>query len=140
MSQSLEAAVTRHFMDEFYWLLLLPDCHPDFMHGWIADMQRLLLKLPSLHYSILASAAAHMYAVDVSPQMERVALSYYSKAVCELSLFLSHNTDKGLSAEDNYGVLISIILLYIQGVSNSTIKTRNQESSSQLLICWPGTQ
>lgn len=120
MSQELEAVMTRHFMDEFYWLILLPDCHPDFMHGWIADMQRLMLKLPSLRYSILACAAAHLHVADMSPEMEQLTLSYYAKAVSELSTLLNNRND--LQIEDDHPVLICIILLYIQGVRET--KTR----------------
>ncbi|KAJ1323758.1 RNA polymerase II-specific transcription factor-like protein [Microdochium nivale] len=118
VSRGLEVVVRSHFMDKFYWLLLLPDCHPDFMHGWIADMQRLMLGLPSLRYSILACAAAHMHVADASPHMEQLALSYYAKAVGELSAWLNNignKSEDALQIEDNHGVLISVILLYVHG-------------------------
>lgn len=109
----LESVIARHFVDKYYSLLLLPSCHPRYFHGWIAEIQHLMLQHKCLRYSVLACAAAHMHYTDESPQMQELSLTYYSRAIRGLSEIIA-----SLSQLENHnGVLMSIMLLYLHGVS-----------------------
>ncbi|CAM1510683.1 Fc.00g010180.m01.CDS01 [Cosmosporella sp. VM-42] len=111
ISQHLEVLISRHFVDRYYSLLLLPSCHPGIYHGWLTEIQKLTVSNKSLHYSALACAASHIYSIDASWRMHDLALTYYSNALRELSKLLATTSQP----ENHNGVLMSVILLYLHG-------------------------
>jgi hypothetical protein len=104
--------IARHFVDRYYGLLLLPSCHPQYYHGWINEIQELMVEHECLRYSVLACAASHLHFVDSSPQMQELSLTYYSQAIKGLSGVLA----KIGQLENHNGLLMSIMLLYLHGV------------------------
>ncbi|KAI1614225.1 hypothetical protein EDD37DRAFT_594913 [Exophiala viscosa] len=111
LSRDLEPVIARHFVDKYYDLLLLPNCHPDYYWGWISDIQRLMRECKSLQYSVLACAASHLHYIDDSSQMQELALTYYSHALRGLSELLAQPGQ----LESHNGLLMSVILLYLHG-------------------------
>ncbi|KAK4937832.1 hypothetical protein LTR10_021635 [Elasticomyces elasticus] len=111
LSRDLESVIARHFVDKYYCLLLLPNCHPDYSRGWITDIQRLMVECKSLQYSVLACAASHLHYIDDSSQMQELALTYYSHALRGLSELLA----KPGQLESHNGLLMSVMLLYLHG-------------------------
>jgi hypothetical protein len=111
MSLNLEIAISQHFVDKYHDFLLLPNCHPCFFDGWITEIQHLMAEDKSLRYSVLANGASHLYLTDENTNMQQLALTYYSKAIRELSKLLS--TERQL--ENHNGLLVSVILLYLHG-------------------------
>lgn len=73
-----------------------------------------------LYYSVLACAASHIHLIDMSSPMQELALTYYSKAVQELSQLLTTTP----RLESHNGVLMTVMLLYIHGVSIDTLLWR----------------
>lgn len=69
----------------------------------------------SLYYPVLACAASHVFLTDATWGMQDLALTYYSKALRELSTLLSAVSEH----ENHNALLMSVILLYLHGVSNS---------------------
>jgi hypothetical protein len=107
----LELVISRHFIERYYGLLLLPNCHPDFFDGWITEIQYLMVKHKSLHYSVLANGASHLHLLDKNNNMQELALSYYSSALKDLSRLLTHQA----RVENHNGLLMSVMLLYLHG-------------------------
>ncbi len=112
--RDLESAISRHFVDKFYRLLLLPNCHAAFYKGWITEIQHLMVQHKSLLYAVLACAASHLYLRDSSWQMQELALTYYSKAIREVSGVLAAENSRQITNHD--GLLMSVMLLYLHGV------------------------
>lgn len=110
-SKDLELVISRHFIEQYYGLLLLPNCHPDFYDGWITEMRHLMVQHKSLHYSVLANGASHLHLTDDNKGMQELALNYYSSAIKDLSKLL--NQEEGL--EYHNGLLMSVMLLYLHG-------------------------
>ena len=117
LGRHLESAVARHFAKNYYSLLLLPNCHPGFYNGWISDIQDLMNKSKSLQYSVLACAAAHLHFIDGSGPMQELSLAFYSNAIKGLADTLASGSE---IAHDN-GLLTSIIMLYLHGVSLNSL-------------------
>lgn len=115
VTHDLEVVISRHFIDRYYSLLLLPGCHPDFYDGWIDEIKELMVDQKSLRYSVLANAASHICNIDDSSSMEHLALSYYSESLRGLAKTLSH--PKASQVANHNGVLMSVMLLYLHGVS-----------------------
>lgn len=111
----LQVIISRHFIENYYGFLLLPNCHPAFYDGWIHDIQELMITDESLRYSVLANAASHIHNRDTNPNMQSLALQYYSKSIKGLSYALIQADDPYLESCD--GLLMSIMLLYLHGVS-----------------------
>lgn len=116
VTQDLEVFISRHFIDKYYRFLLLPNCHPDFYNGWINEIQELVVKEKSLHFSVLTNAASHIYNIDAVSGMQDLALSYYSKALRGLASMLERPKEPKL--ETHNGLLMSVMLLYLHGVSS----------------------
>jgi hypothetical protein len=114
MCENLEGTLSRHFVNEYYCLLLLPNCHREFYDEWIRDIQQLMVEQKCLHYAVLANAASHLHFVDASLSMQELALTYYSNALRGLSKLLS----QAAPLENHDGLLMSVILLYLHGVSS----------------------
>lgn len=112
LRHDLESIISRHFVEKYYRLILLPDGHPDFYNGWIGEIQDLMMQYKSMQYSVLTCAASHMHFIDTSPQMQELALTYYSKAIRGVSEILSHTSE----LENHNGLLMSVMLLYLHGV------------------------
>jgi hypothetical protein len=112
LRHDLESVIARHFIDRYYGLLLLPGCHPQYYHGWINEIQELMLQHKSLRFAVLACASSHLYFVDTSPQMQELSLTYYSSALKGLSDILARISQ----CENHNGLLMSIMLLYLHGV------------------------
>jgi hypothetical protein len=113
MNRDLELIITRHFIDRFYGLILLPRCHRAFHIGWLTEILDVMESHKFLYYSVLACAASHLYLVDGSTRMQDLGLTYYSSAITKLSTFL--NTISRLENHD--GLLMSVMLFTIHGVS-----------------------
>ncbi|KAF2260878.1 hypothetical protein CC78DRAFT_522587 [Lojkania enalia] len=111
LSRDLELTISRHFIEKYYGLLLLPNCHPAFYDGWITEIQYLMLQHKSLHFSVLANGASHLHFIDASNQMQELALTYYSNALRNLSDLLA----KSSRLENHNGLLMSVMLLYLHG-------------------------
>ena len=109
----MEPFLGRHFVQEYFDLLLNPDSNVAFHDDWINDIQRLMQSSKSLKYSVLANAASHMHWIDGTPQMQELALSYYSRSVKDLSTTLA---SPSLPNNQFYATLMAIILLYLHGV------------------------
>lgn len=116
ISHDLELSLSRHFADRYFSLLLLPSCHRGFHDGWLIDIQHLMVTHKSLYYSVLACSAAH-YMNDESWYRQDLALMYYSKALKELSTLLATVS----SHENHNGLLMSVMLLYLHGVSYAVL-------------------
>jgi hypothetical protein len=67
----------------------------------------------SLYYSVLALAASHIYLIDGSWCMHDLTLRYYSNALTELAQLVANVSE----FENHNGLLMSVMLLYIHGVS-----------------------
>lgn len=111
----LEPVIRRHFAENYYELLILPNCSPEFFYGWIADIQKLMVQYKSLEYSVLACGASHLHFVDASSMMQELSLTYYSNSIKGLSELLGELSE----LENDNGVLMSVILLYLHGVRSS---------------------
>lgn len=117
LCHDMESVIFRHFSDRYYALLILPNCNPAFFWGWINDIRKLMVQYKSLQYSVLACGASHLHFVDASSMMQELSLTYYSNSLKGLSELLG-----GVSQlEDNNGVLMSVILLYLHGVCYSLL-------------------
>lgn len=110
----MEPFLSRHFMQQYFDLLLNPDSHNDFYDDWINDIKRLMQNSKSLQYSVLANAASHMHWIDKSPQMQELALGYYSRSIKGLSETLAGT----IRTQDQNATLMSVMLLYLHGVSH----------------------
>ncbi|KAF7563531.1 hypothetical protein G7046_g570 [Stylonectria norvegica] len=86
-------------------------CHHGFYDGWLEELRNLTAHDKSVYYSVLACAASHLYCIDESSHMQELALGYYSKALRSLSRLLARNSQ----LENDNGLLISVMLLYLNG-------------------------
>ncbi|KAH6983706.1 fungal-specific transcription factor domain-containing protein, partial [Ilyonectria destructans] len=111
VSRDPEPVVLRHFMERFYSLLILPNCHPSFYNGWLIEIQDLIVHHKGLYYSVLACAASHIYCANSSSQMQELSLTYYSNSIRELVRFLT----RASRLENDNGLLMSVMLLCLQG-------------------------
>lgn len=111
--RDITSLISKHFLDKYYNLILLPNCGLDYYWDSLNELQRLAPTCKSLQYSILSSAAAHLYSIDKSAQMQELALTYYSHALRDLQQLLQTN----LQVETHDGLLMSVVLLYTLGVS-----------------------
>lgn len=112
-AHTLESILFRYFVEKYYGLLLLPECHSDFYLGWINQIQAKLAypEYRCMHHSLLANAASNLHFVDSKPRMQVVALTYYSNALRGLSKLLA----QGSTSESDDGLLMSVMLLYLHG-------------------------
>lgn len=111
LSHDLELAISRHFIEKYYGLLLLPNSHPDFYDGWITEIQYLMVDHKSLRYSVLANGASNLHLMEKNDSMQELALTYYSNALQGLTKLL---INEGQLANHN-GLLMSVMLLFIHG-------------------------
>lgn len=112
-SRHLEFVISRHFVERYSCLTLLPSCHPDFYDQWLEEIQNLMVTHRSVYYSVLACAASHIYLIDAHSSMQELAISYYSNAITEVSSFLATASH----LETHNALLMTVILLYVYGVS-----------------------
>ncbi|KAH8690711.1 hypothetical protein BGW36DRAFT_465590 [Talaromyces proteolyticus] len=112
MACNLKQIIIRHFVEHYYSLILLPNCHPGFYDGWLNEIQDLMVHHKSLFYSVLACAASHLHFIDGSSQMHHLALTCYSTSLKEVSHLLA----KTSRLENHNGLLMSVMLLYLHGV------------------------
>ena len=115
LKNDMEPFLSRHFVKQYFDLLLNPDGHVDFHDDWITDIQRLMQNSKSLRNSVLANAASHMHWMDGLPQMQELALNYYGRSVKGLSDALS-----GTLIQNENATLMSVMFLYLHGVSQNT--------------------
>ncbi|KAK7215765.1 hypothetical protein V2G26_003768 [Clonostachys chloroleuca] len=114
LSQELDCHISRHFVNKFYSLLLLPYCHTQYHDGWLSELRQAMETHKSLYYSILACAASHMSIIDASSNMKYMALAYYTNSVRELASLLST-----ISQDDkNDGLLMTIMMLSLHGLAS----------------------
>ena len=111
----LEPVISRHFIDSYYELIINPESHLDFYDDWINDLQAVMSKSKALRYSMLANSAAHLSTVNGSSSMNDLALSYYSHSMSALVEAI----DKKPESQDPNAVLMSVMLLYLHGVSET---------------------
>lgn len=107
--------IFKHFVDKYYGLTLVPNCHPEYYWTFFFELERLLPECRSLQYTVLANAALHLHSTIESTHMQELSLMYYSQALQVLQEILGPN----LQLEHNNGLLMSIMLLYTLGVSHS---------------------
>ncbi|CAI4215975.1 unnamed protein product [Parascedosporium putredinis] len=112
ISRDLEMVISRHFIERYYGLLLLPNGHPGFYNGWITEIQELMTRHKSLYYSLLANAASHIHFIDTSSTMQELALTYYSHSLKDLSRLLATSAHE---LQNHNGILMSVMLLYLHG-------------------------
>lgn len=113
--QDIKPLVSKHFVDKYYGLILLPDCQPKFYWDLFHELQHFVRECCSLQYTVLANAASHIYSIIDSAQMQELALTYHSQALRSLHELLDTNSQ----LENHNGLLISVMLLYTLGVSPS---------------------
>lgn len=117
LARDMEVVISQHFIDQSYGLIMLPNSHIGFYHGWLAEIQELIPSCEAMYYSMLACAASHLHLKDSCATMQQLALMYYSKALEKLSRLLAINSN----LENHNGLLSSVILLNIHGVSASAV-------------------
>lgn len=100
-------------MQRYFTFLLLPYCHSGFLHGWLADIQHLMITHKSLYYSVLACSASHLSFIETSNyRMKDLSLTYYGTAITELL-----RPSIRVSESENYdALLMSAMMLYIIAV------------------------
>lgn len=113
MTHDLEQDFSRHFFDNYYGLLILPGCHPDFYYGWLGEILAFMVPHESLYYAVMACAASHIQSIKASARVQEIALTYYSTAITKMSQILT----TAQQPQNHDGLLLSIMLLYIHGVS-----------------------
>lgn len=111
MTRDLERDFSRYFFNNYYSLLILPGCHPDFYYGWLGEILAFMLPHESLYYAVIACAASHIQSIKTCVRMQEIALTYYSTAITKLSRILATSSQ----LQDHDGLLVSIMLLYIHG-------------------------
>ena len=104
--------VSANFFDKYFDMIILPDCHPQFYHGWLSSLRSLSLQHPSLYYSILACSASQVYVLKQVQPFRQLTLEYYDRSIKGVSQLLSTS---GEAVATNNALLMSIILLYIHG-------------------------
>ncbi|CAH0021209.1 unnamed protein product [Clonostachys rhizophaga] len=114
LSQELDCHISRHFVNKFYSLLLLPYCHTQYHDGWLSELRQAMETHKSLYYSILACAASHMSIIDASSNMKYMALAYYTNSVRELANLLSTISQN----DKNDGLLMTIMMLSLHGLAS----------------------
>ena len=115
LSPDITPLIYKHFVDKYYPLILLPNCHPKYYWVFLHKLELLLPEYPCLQYTVLASAASHLHSTLGSAQMQELSLTYYSQALQSLQELLASAS----RLENNNGLLMSIMLLYTLGVSRS---------------------
>ncbi len=120
LGRDLKSVILRHFSQTYYGLLLNPNSDLAFYDVWSNDLQKLIVASNSLEYAMLANAASHMHFVDGSSQMQELALTYYSKATKGLAETLASAARR----QDHDAILMSVMLLYLHGVSHPKISLR----------------
>lgn len=115
--RDVEPLVSANFFDKYFDMIVLPNCHPRFYYGWIAEIKDLVVRHPSLYYSMLACSAAQVHSLSGASQLHSLALEYYGRSlkyICQLP-------ETESSASHN-SLLMSIILLYLHGcLGNATL-------------------
>jgi hypothetical protein len=114
LALDLEVIISRHFIENYYGFLLLPNCHRVFQDGWISEIQELMATNRGLRYSVFANAASHIHNIDTHQGMQSLALQYYSKSIRELSGVLDQANNPYIATCN--GFLTSVIFLYLHGV------------------------
>lgn len=109
---AIEGILSRHFVEQYYSLVLLPGCHSGFSTGWLAEIIMLMPSCEALYCAVLACAASHLHLVDSCAQMQDLALTYYSATLAKLSRLLADTP----YSESHDGILTSMIWLNIHGV------------------------
>ena len=112
MTRDMECLFSRHFFDDYYGLLILPGCHPDYYNGWLTAITMLMDPHQSLYCAVMACAASHIQSIRSCTRMQEIALTYYSSAITKLSRALTTASQP----QDYDTLLMSIMLLYIHGV------------------------
>jgi hypothetical protein len=117
LRQGLESAISKHFVEKYYGLIINPESHLAFYNDWIVDIQKLMMDSKSLQYSVLANAATHLHFMDESAPMQELAMGYYWLSIQSLRQTLA----SGKRIKDDNSILMSIMLLYLHGVGASEI-------------------
>jgi hypothetical protein len=110
MRRDIEPIVSANFFDKYFDMIVLPNCHPQFYHGWISEIKELMTLHPSLYYSMLACSAAQVHSLSGTSQLHGLALEYYGQSMRYVSRLLDSE-----SLVNHNGLLMSIILLYLHG-------------------------
>jgi hypothetical protein len=110
MRRDVEPLVSANFFDNYFDMVLLPDCHPQFYHGSLGEIKDLMTKHPSLYFALLACSAAQVCSLSGTSQLHGLALEYYDRGIKHVSELLDVD-----SVANHDGLLITIILLYLHG-------------------------
>lgn len=108
--RDIEPLFSANFFDKYFDMIVLPNCHPQFYHGWIDEIKELMAHNPSLYYSMLACSATQVHAYSGTAQLLGLALEYYGQGMRHVSRLLEVD-----SVANHNGLLMSIILLYLHG-------------------------
>jgi hypothetical protein len=108
--------VAKYFVDIYFNLIINPESHPDFYQDWLDDLQAKMKSFKALRYSALANAASHIATADESDGMYELGINFYSRSIRGLSEALAANN----RCQDQYAILMTVMLLYIHGVSSQS--------------------
>jgi hypothetical protein len=114
LGTGLEIAVARHFVDHFYPHLLSLDCDRHFHQEWLRSIQKSMPHSTGLRYSVLANAASHLFLAGRCPQMQDLALHYYTRSLRGLGTAISQSDTNDWECGKN-DILTSMIFLYLHG-------------------------
>lgn len=129
--RDVEPLVSANFFDKYFDMIVLPNCHPQYYHGWIAEIKQLMTQHPSLYYSVLACSASQVHSLSGTSQMHGLALEYYDRSIKGVLQLLEVE-----SVATHNGLLMSIILLYLHGclgLATLTDVPRHVEAAIRLL-------
>jgi hypothetical protein len=115
LRSEIEPFISKHFVDTYYRLIVNPESHRDFYDDWLGDIQTLMSGSKALHYSVLANSASHRSYADKNPGLHELSLSYYSRSMRGLAQTLAGTP----RYEQHNAILISVMLLYLHGVSSN---------------------
>ncbi|KAH7021478.1 uncharacterized protein B0I36DRAFT_32328 [Microdochium trichocladiopsis] len=130
-SREMPVVLARHFLDRYFDLILLPTCHRSFRDDWLVGIKQLMHTHECLFYSVLACSASHIYLLDNNTPTQSLALRYYTKATGALSARLKGSPHP----EDDDGLLMSVMLLYLHGVSDLDKRPWPFSHTDKLLQC-----
>jgi hypothetical protein len=114
LGSGLEVAIAHHFVDHYYPHLISFDCDPTFRLEWLSSIQKSMPQCTSLRYSVLANAASHIFLTGQCPQMQDLAIHYYTRSLRGLGTAISHLDTSNWQFAHN-DILTSIIFLYLHG-------------------------
>jgi hypothetical protein len=115
-SRDVKPMISKHFINSYLNLLILPDSDPRYSSSFVNEIGRHVPQNTGLQCAMLANAAAHLSSITKSVQMQELAIDYYLQALRYLQADLENES----RVKTDNGLLISVMLLYVLGVSHSS--------------------